>query len=750
MPSGIKMPNRKFSENELSLDLNRLALEAIGELYLAAKKVSIYSANHPMSQKAIGRAFYMMGKVFKFKRFFNLYISSGSLYAMNIRCKPSPFIDQIMNYMLALDLNDILLASDMSQYHLSLFLERFVKKLTKSDYKNLMANYLAEKKIDSIMVNSDLGERLFKNGPHYQGDVPDDYSVRKIVSQAMGDDFEFLAFLLHDENISDDEFVKKYNIDYWPELVAYLIPEKIADKDAGELAQILSSKIINTVRDYDSPAEITPRQVDEIKDLIKALNYHSRREEILDSAGRTIVENGIGNDFYTGLLPKTNSLKLESSEKIDEFIYSSFNREVPGYTLSDFKDLFSRLLRTGQQGKVKSVVNILINHLAGNDLDLRKRAVVLLRYVVAAYTGVRDEYLMRHFLIKIDEYFSEGRETFEFSDLVGEICRGLLLEKNYQILSDVCDLVASRRELVEGIWSYDSVAAKKAVEELNRPRIINGLINDFYDDKNRNIIPFIRNILITIGSREVACRLAEIISHESRNVRQNVLKILAELGKATLYVFTDMLCDDTLFERYKNKRELPDEHWYIVRNTIFVLGSLKDAEACTSLRLRVNDPDIRVRMTIIQALEKIGGEDAADLLVLLADDDDHEIRETAIIALRLVGTPDIAPELIPLIERRSANIISIINTLGKLGGHQTREFLGHLLNDREYQSRLASGRISRDDIKLAAIKALGRIGDREALDTIRQFTDSMSASQKILFGSKLNKAAEDILGNHDS
>ena len=75
-----------------------------------------------------------------------------------------------------------------------------------------------------------------------------------------------------------------------------------------------------------------------------------------------------------------------------------------------------------------------------------------------------------------------------------------------------------------------------------------------------------------------------------------------------------------MFARDPQRHELPDDKWYVVRNSIFVLGSLRDPGGVAALRARIDDHDIRVRREIVSALEKIGGDEALDCLTLMADD----------------------------------------------------------------------------------------------------------------------------------
>nr|MBN2276294.1 HEAT repeat domain-containing protein [candidate division Zixibacteria bacterium] len=738
-----------YSENDLNINLNEYVNETLREFYLASKKVSIYSATHPLSRKAIGHIFLMMDKLFKYKKYINLHIASGNLYALNIRMRRSVFTDQIMEFMQILDLSDILFEWRLTVDDLSLFLERLVKKLPISDYRNLMTSWLEEHKIDTIHINSEIGQQLFEHGIQFYGDLPDDFSVRTLVGQVIGSDYEMLVDLLANEKLDVDDLVRMNKYDYHPALIRYLISEKIAAMPKEKIIDVLGGRILSALESHDIIKGVDPAELNKAREMIAALNYHPQREDILNKIGNIILEKGIGRDIYADLLPKTSAIKIESSEKIDQFLYATFNDALPGYNLDEFQDIFSRLLRTGQEGKARSVVNILINHLAGPDLNFRKYALILFHHIFEVYPKTTAGYLLDHIIIKINEYTADGRDTFEFSDLIWELALATLKEKNYRQLDALCGIIEGKRSCHEGVWTYESVALKKAIEELNRREIIAQLVNDLVSGSG-TVSQLIKHILVTIGSEEVALALSHIISHESRQVRMMVLKILSEMGRASLVVFSDILKNENFFEREAGKRELPDDKWYVIRNSIFVLGSLKDPDACPALRMVISDEDTRVRLAVVQALEKIGGDKAVDLLLMAANDKEHEVREAALIALGLTGNMEIVPELIDIAEKQPSEIINAIVVLGKLGGNDAKKFLSCLLNDRQWQSKFTSGRSSRDDLRLATIKALGRIGDTESLSSIKQFNESMKASQKILFGgSKLSRAAEDVL-NRDN
>jgi hypothetical protein len=60
---------------------------------------------------------------------------------------------------------------------------------------------------------------------------------------------------------------------------------------------------------------------------------------------------------------------------------------------------------------------------------------------------------------------------------------------------------------------------------------------------------------------------------------------------------------------------------------------------------------------------------------------------------------------------------------------------------------LVAGRTSREDLKVAVVRALGQIGDRRAIDQIKRFRANQSATHKLFFkNSPVNKAIADVLG----
>ncbi len=356
-----------------------------------------------------------------------------------------------------------------------------------------------------------------------------------------------------------------------------------------------------------------------------------------------------------------------------------------------------------------------------------------------------DSLVIRGAIETVGLHLAERRETYEYSEFIWRLFEKGLNDHDYQSLISLTTSLADRRQFEDGVTVYDAMAIKKTFELISQPAVIDRLVKELttagFDEANQ-----IKSVLTLIGTESVATGLSQIISHPTRQVRQLALRVLAELGKSSLRVFSCILNDDAWFERETGRHELPDSKWYVVRNSIFVLGSIKDPEGVTPLRLRISDPDVRVRREIVSSLEKIGGEEAVDLLSMMSEDSDREICESAIIAIGLVGSHDAVPLLIDVAGRNPSESIKSVQAIGKIGGDQARHYLSGLLEDDHALGQLAGGKVSKDELRVAIVKALGSMGDDESIKKIESFHNNLSTAQKLFFkNSPLLKTISEIL-----
>jgi len=732
--------SRKINESILDTDFNDLAHSLVRELAMACKKVAIYTSNHPLAEKALGKPFLILERIFRVKKHVNFNLQQGCLYVLNIRLKDSVFNNEIIKLFQLQDVNAIIFDNNLTMSDFTLFIDRFTSRVDLANQNNFMSKVLKDNNIETIQVNSEKCFLMFEKSRQYRGDVDGDFSLKQFVFDKLGENLPFIGEI----NNCDEKLLEEKNIDFYNDIICYIIPERIASLPYQYLRKELEN-LVSKINDARDNREKLSNLTETYLSVFKLVDYHPEREKIIENLDAVSVNISSKDKKSEGSPSQVDAIRIETREHVDYILASVFSPGGAVYDLDDFSDAVRRLLKTGQRGKAIDVNRQLLDYLESTQTAYRQRSLELFWCFIKQSNLTDDLKVIEDVINRIICRLTENRETFEYSEVIWCLLEKFLISKRYDLMNKLIVGIAIRRKINNGITIYDSIAIKKVFSYINRPEIIKAMIDDMVKSRYQEST-YIRDILIALGTEEVALELSNIISHPIRQVRQQALKILSELGKASLKIFSQILMDDAMFERDSDRYELPDNKWYIVRNSIFVLGSLGDVEALNSLRLRINDLDIRVRREIIRSLEKIGGEESCDLLTVMADDPVQEIREAAVITVGLIGTPDVVPLVIDIIRKNPQIALKAINALSKIGGQDANDFLVRLLEDDEQFIAVKGSYISKDDLRLAVVKALGKIGDKQSLGKIKKIKDNMSTTQKIFFkNSPLNKEISDIL-----
>ncbi len=737
----MSKPTSSINASNLSLNLNDQAHDLIRELAMASRKMSIYGAGHPLAIKAVEKPFFILNSIFRFKSYINLNVQRGDLFLLNIRLKDSPFNAQILQFMQLLDVNAVLFERSMRICDFSFFIETLVTRQLNYTVNFSFTSHLKKHDVTCVEVNSELAYDLFERRKQYRGDVDGDFSVRRLVLDQLGDDLMRLAEIRN----ANAEGLLELGIDFDPQLVGYLLPEKMASFDPDRVRQVLT-ELADQISSEDAGRQVTRDATGDYMALFKLVDYHPNKKDILENLEDRRRNKSADDDIDA--LSETGAIKIHASARIEELIEKQFSSVGPDDDTEVFIDAFVRLLKTGQQPKAAEVMSRLIDLMSAADPGYRQRALNLLGLTTAELGNAADASVLEAAVADAIAHLEEKTETYEYSEFLWQLFEACRRVDRFDLAASLTQAMSRRRAIIENVTVYDSMAVKKGFENISRRRTVEYLIGELINATGETIQHLV-DLLVAVGTEDVAVGLSQIISHPRRQVRQLTLKILAELGKSSLKVFSRIIHDDAMFKRGPDRHELPDENWYVVRNSIFVLGSLHDVQGVSSLRIRIDDKDVRVRREVISALEKIGGEDAVDCLTLMAEDPIVEVGDAAIIAIGLIADPSAAPILIDIARGKPRNSIKAVTALGKLGGDEAKVFLGHLLTEPDKLAELAGGVVGKDDLRVAAVKALGHIGDSDSIEQVRRYKEGLSTTQKILFrNSAVNKVITDVLSRH--
>lgn len=168
---------------------------------------------------------------------------------------------------------------------------------------------------------------------------------------------------------------------------------------------------------------------------------------------------------------------------------------------------------------------------------------------------------------------------------------------------------------------------------------------------------------------------------------------------------------------------LVDEDNMVRTNALRALGELGATTVIPQIIKKLDDLDPYVRYTAAQTLGKLGNETVMNALLLKLQDEDENVRKNAIEAIIKIVTPQstaIAPSLIEVInEDIDWNVRQgATNALIKIG----QPAVSYLLT--AYQSARP---IEREHIAYA----LGKIGDSQAIETLRQTLSSDNKSDAL-------------------
>ncbi|MFZ5980277.1 MAG: HEAT repeat domain-containing protein [Candidatus Zixiibacteriota bacterium] len=730
---------KQVNESILKTDLNELAHSLVRELAMACKKLAIYGPRHPVALKSLAKPYFHFGKIFFFKRYVNFNLQHGELYVLNIRLKDTVFNSHIIQFMQLRDIAAILFDQKMTEEDFANFMEQFVTRVSPKDRYYQLSKYLEEKNISAIEVNSHRAYEIFEKTKLYRGDVEGDYSIKQFCLNQLGADIKVMVGFA---DTREERLLENF-IDFYRPVVDYILPEKIASIPGEDIRKVLTGLAdkVNTCDRSEEKSEYFAR----IMSIFKLVTDHPQYDFIVEHLDSELRQQILQTGKLDHKETETGKIRINLQNRIEDLLEEFFVPEKEGYDIFAFSDVFQRMLKTGQQGKAIEIISRLTDYLSSPDPLFRQKALDILVSIVGVMRPDVDRSVMDSIVNDVVTRLATRRETYEYSELIWQLFEKCFQTERYDLMAKICTNLAMRRQVNEGVILYDSVTVKKTFENINRPAIIDDLIKIMIK-ANHDDSGYIKETLIAIGSEEIAFALSQIISHPIRQIRQMSLKILAELGKASLRIFSRIIMDDTWFERDSDRHELPDNKWYVIRNSIFVLGSLRDEEGLVPLRLRISDNDVRIRREIVSALEKIGGDEAVDLLVMMAEDPVQEIRNSAINAIGIIGNIDVVPLLIDIARRNPTEAIRVVTVLGNLGGADTSRFLSGLLEDPVALADITGGRISKDELRLTIIKAIGKLGDKKALESVKNYQENLSTTQKILFkNSPVQRAISEIL-----
>lgn len=181
--------------------------------------------------------------------------------------------------------------------------------------------------------------------------------------------------------------------------------------------------------------------------------------------------------------------------------------------------------------------------------------------------------------------------------------------------------------------------------------------------------------------QKAAEALLELLTEEKeRNTRIFLLDLLKDFGKDQYTLLSEHIADG---------------RWYVVRNIVSILAESKSDQALALLRKAADHENVQIRQEVIKALLAIGGKKASVVLAKFLRDPNETLQLLTIRSfpeIQGLGPEEARPlmeflEDRPLTKKGQEVTVAAIKALGKIGGGDAAVFLHGFTRTRWWKSR---------------------------------------------------------------
>jgi HEAT repeat protein len=332
--------------------------------------------------------------------------------------------------------------------------------------------------------------------------------------------------------------------------------------------------------------------------------------------------------------------------------------------------------------------------------------------------------------------------------------RYLLAEKSIMILKDKME----KEEDFEVYLAYVSVMEKIArkMREADRADVAEKIEAVFSeqissDQKRKRAV----QALGKVGGRDALISLISALWESGiyREVRDAIVGRGKEAMPMIMEVFRQ--AEDKVFRRrlidlisnigadaipYLNEA-CGDESWFVRRDIATVLANIGDPAGISPLQRLVADQEYTVREVALEAIAKIGGEVADEVLIEALKDPNKKLRNAAIKFLGHTSSKKGAVALGELALESTDEELQkdICATLGQMGSDGAVDPLVKLVEESVFLGRHKHP----DTVRMNAVYALAKIGGDAAKEAVERATKDRSRAVQVAAASALKRMSSD-------
>ena len=676
----------------------------------------MYPPGHPAAVQAIEKPFLALQEIFKAA---DQVIISRVEDKIVINGKTVEGEDAVKRLLEEFDqesVSSLTFTKSLTKEELSSFLSFFVKPLGQKDQSISLADFIKKNGIQSIKIDQLKYELVDNDEVVVKTEVVEGADLKTQISKIMKDNPDLLRDVFLNKSVdgtgSDREVEKQ---------IKALSDEDLLNLMASSLDENLKNR-----QHQDSGSALN-----EVVDLVDKVLENRERNKLLPRVKKILLERGMVQEEHLDFLFEERWLK--SQEVLDELMKMLEELGTEELDFERLMFLWNRVISSQETEIITYAMSKVLSRFQYKDRNTRD--------LVASIT----EKLLSQFVMReMEPEFSYVRDR-----LTEKLKDPMLPLDVFRECSQLLKLAFS-----ETIRRQDFAAAQKILAEYNarlRPeancleearKVAQEFIRDVTDDSNLAVLTsqmqegvafqtvrLTEGVLASLDGSKVAQKLLDIFTLDDRAARISALRVLSSLGKSTISAFSALLSDPSTYIRKEGGGLLKDAQWYKVRNVIYVLGSIPDEESTKVLSKLGQDSDVRVRLEVIKALERISVRESVDALVAMLKDEDDEVRRRVISSLSSLGDKSCLEPLTRHLRGNPQDVKVTIGAIAKIASEESGKLLLRILR-QEGINPLAPKH--KDEIKIAVFDTSRQINSTDLADEIEKFVEQRGKGLKNL------------------
>ncbi len=693
---------------EIKTATGHLEINILKEIGAAVKRLGMYPAEHPAAIKATEKPFLTLQETFEETDHLTISQVADKIIVNGKSVAGDLLPERLKEEFQEQSINSLTFFNTLTKEEFGKFLNFFVKPLDKKVPKKSLTEFLDQNKIISIQVNELRYELVSEDEVVVKSEVLEEADLKAQISKIIKENPDLVRDVLLNKPLERESYDQRFGSGVNLDQLTQGIHEQLKELSDDEVLALLASGLELTLQ--KSTHEDKKSLIDEAVKLVHQLLQDREKEKLLPQVKKILSGRGVLEEKYFDFIFDEKWLKTQTV--LDELIKLIDKLGKEEVDFERFMFLVHRVIDSDEEKIRLYALDKLLSNLDSENSETRRLSVLALKDILSRLISGKMEvefvYLRDRLYDKIKDQLLSAHIFKDFTDLVKIVFFEMIRREEFDEAKGMISEYNARLSLEVSYPEEVKEISRGFLKEVSDESTLSLLTNQLKEGRPLRNAKIIEEILESLDKDNVAEKLLEIFTVDDRATRISSLRLLSKLGRSSIVALSDLLSNINAFSREETQL-LVDEHWYKVRNAIYVLGNIPDSFSVEVLTKLNTDPDPRVRLEIIKALEKIGREESVDALLAFLKDRDDQVRKNAINSLSIVGDKRCLKSLIDHFHHNRKDKIFALSAIGKIGGPETEEFLLKLLSEEDPGIKHLSNR-QKEEVKITALNILGRIG----------------------------------------